>query len=101
MSDRPDDIEVVDNPSESRFEALVDGHLAVLDYRRREPGSISLTHTEVPEELAGRGVGGALARAGIAFAREHGLRVTPPFCEFVWSWLERHPDQMDVVDSPE
>ena len=54
---------VTDNPQESRFELQVDGHTAIAQYRMRGD-QLVLTHTEVPGELAGRGVGSKLA-AGV------------------------------------
>jgi predicted GNAT family acetyltransferase len=54
--------------------------------------------TEVPQELAGRGVGSALAKAGLGYAREQGLQVIPK-CEFVASYIEKHPGFADLLGS--
>jgi uncharacterized protein len=81
---------VVDNPAESRFEFRADGHLAELVYRRHGRRLV-LIHTEVPPELEGRGIGGALVTAAIDQAVRDGLTVVP-LCPFARSWLERHPD---------
>lgn len=85
------------NDAESRFEIPLDGHTAFLDYAE-EGDLLDLIHTEVPEELEGRGLGSRLAKGAIDYAREHGKRVKVT-CPFVRSWLERHPDERDVVDS--
>lgn len=90
------DVDVRDDRGASRFEAEVDGGLAVLDYRR-EDGRLILDHTEVPERLEGRGIGGALARAALDAARSEGLRVTI-HCAFVRSWLRRHPEYHDLLE---
>jgi predicted GNAT family acetyltransferase len=50
-----------------------------------------LAHTEVPESLRGKGVGGALAKAGLAFARAQGLPVVVR-CPFVRAYLQKHRD---------
>ena len=50
------DVAVRDNPAEGRFEAVVDGQLAVATYDI-EGDRITFTHTIVPEALGGRGVG--------------------------------------------
>jgi len=73
----------------------VDGHVAVLNYRH-DGRSITFIHTEAPEELAGRGVGSALAKAGLKYAREERLQVIPK-CEFVAGYIEKHPDFADLV----
>ena len=51
--------QVIDNHSESRFELVTDGMIAVLVYRRRADRLV-IVHTEVPEALGGRGIGGML-----------------------------------------
>jgi predicted GNAT family acetyltransferase len=56
--------QVTDNQAESRFELWADGLLAELPYRRNGKRLV-LIHTEVPEELEGRGLGGALVTAAI------------------------------------
>lgn len=89
-------VEVVQNPERHRFEAEVDGGLAVLDYRS-EDGRLILDHTGVPEAAEGKGVGSALARAALEHARVEGLRVTV-HCPFVRSWLRRHPEYHDLLE---
>ena len=86
---------IVDNERKSRFETTVDGHLAELVYRRRGKRLV-LVHTGVPDELEGRGIGGALVRAAIADARARGLTVIAK-CPFASAWLRRHPDVADEV----
>ena len=49
-------------------------------------------HTEVPRSAAGHGVGDALVRAALAFAREQGQRVIAT-CPYVQAWLRKHPDE--------
>jgi predicted GNAT family acetyltransferase len=87
-----------DNQSRKRFELEVDGHVAFLTYRREDDG-LELIHTEVPDELEGKGVGSRLVKEVLAFARENSLRVTPT-CKFVRSYLERHSDEQDVLAKP-
>lgn len=82
---------VVDNPARSRFETVVDGHLAQLVYRRRRDRLV-LIHTEVPEPLEGRGIGSELAAAAVAAARAEDLTVVP-LCPFVLQWLRHHPEE--------
>jgi predicted GNAT family acetyltransferase len=81
---------VFDNSSASRFELTAGGHLAELVYRRMGH-RLHLVHTGVPDELEGRGVGGALVAAAIDRAAAEGLTVVPE-CPFARGWLERHPD---------
>jgi len=78
-----------------RFEAHISGKTAFLAYRPT-PGKLVLVHTEVPRELAGHGIGSALVRAGIEFARKHGLTVVP-LCSFATDYIRRHQEYVDLV----
>ena len=91
----PDPINVNNNESAHRFEAVVDGHTAFIDYKQRGDGLI-LIHAEVPAALEGRGVGSALARAAFEHARAMHLKVVP-YCSFVAGYLKRHPEYHDLV----
>ena len=82
---------VVDNKDEQRFEITVDGHRAELVYGR-DADRLELIHTEVPDALEGRGLGGALVRAALGTAIEENLVVVPR-CPFARSWLQKHPDE--------
>jgi predicted GNAT family acetyltransferase len=82
--------EVTDNRELSRFEIRIGDAVALLAYRRRADRLV-LVHTEVPEELGGRGLAGALTLAAIDRAAAEGLTVVP-LCPFARSWLEHHPD---------
>jgi uncharacterized protein len=82
--------QVTDNPAQSRFEYTSEGSLAELVYHRRADRLV-LIHTEVPDDLGGRGVGGMLVRAALDRAVAENLTVVP-LCPFARSWLERHPD---------
>jgi len=86
---------VIDNRSESRFELATAGAVAVLVYRRRADRLI-LVHTEVPEALGGRGIGGMLVQAAVDRASGEGLTVVP-LCPFARKWLERHPEAASGV----
>ena len=67
-----------------------------LVYREPGEGVIDITHTHVDRGLRGQGVGEALAEADFSYAREQGVRVVPS-CSFVREWVEKNPDQQDVL----
>ena len=90
---------VVDNPSRNRFEIdLGEGAFAFAAYNLL-PGAIRFYHTVVPESHGGQGLGTALIRAGLASARERGLKVIP-ICPFFPAYLRKHPEEQDLI-SPE
>ena len=87
MSDLP---QITDNQAKSRFEADFGGSVAELLYRQNG-NRLVLIHTEVPEQLEGHGIGGALVTAAIDRAVRDGMTVVP-LCPFARGWLERHPE---------
>ena len=80
---------VADNRALHRYEAEVPGGTAFAAYRLKE-GEIIFTHTEVPKEAEGHGVGDALIRFAVEDARARGLEIVP-LCPFVAAWMARHP----------
>ncbi|HEX2596618.1 MAG TPA: GNAT family N-acetyltransferase [Luteimonas sp.] len=88
-------IDVGHDPAHQRFAANVDGVQAELDYEQRGD-VLCLIHTGVPPAIGGRGVGGALVRAALDYARAKGLKVRPS-CTYAASFIERHPQYQDLV----
>jgi len=82
------DVDVVHRPEQSRFEAEVEGEVAFLSYERTSDTAV-LTHTIVPRQLEGRGIGGRLTQAAVGWARSEGLHIDPQ-CSYVRAWLEKH-----------
>ena len=87
--------DVVDNVAAERFELVEDGHTAELVYHLHGD-RLTLIHTEVPEPLGGRGLGGVLVQAALERARRDHLTIVPT-CPYARSWLEKHPDAIGDV----
>jgi len=90
-----DSSEVIDDGKRNRFEVDVEGIRAELVYRvigRR----LVIEHTGVPDELAGRGIGGKLVVAAVNKAVADGLTLVP-VCPFATTWLRKHPDLVETV----
>jgi uncharacterized protein len=90
------DIDVQHRENAKRFSARTPSGIAYISYAEPDERTIDLQHTMVPETDRGQGVGSALVRTAITHARRQGKRVIPT-CPFVKQWLERHPDQGDVL----
>ena len=88
--------EVRHEPENARFTATTEGGEAALEYMR-DGKRITFTHTGVPPESEGKGVGSALARAGLDFARSEGLKVRPT-CPFVADFVKRNPEYQPLVE---
>jgi predicted GNAT family acetyltransferase len=86
---------VIDNADQSRFELAVDGQTAVLQYLERD-GALYLTHTEVPPELEGQGIGGRIVKHALEQAKRRGQKVAP-WCPFVRAYIDRHPEYQSLV----
>jgi uncharacterized protein len=87
---------VRNNPEERRYELVrEDELLGEIEYRT-EQGAIVLVHTEVSPAAEGQGIASRLVAGTLEDIRARGLRIVPQ-CRFVAAYLERHPEQLDLV----
>jgi uncharacterized protein len=91
------DAKVVDNPAKHRFELDVGDGVAVAYYRTDESGRLVLTHTEVPQELSGRGLGSKLATGVFEELKAKGSRVVAK-CPFMAGFAAKRPDYAAMLD---
>ena len=89
------DIKIVHNESAKRFETSIDGHTGYISYKERDD-KLVYDHTIVPQELGGRGVGSALVKEALNYARKNNKKVVPQ-CSFVSSYINKHPDYQDLL----
>ena len=86
---------VSDSPERNRFELNADGRVAYIEYQK-SGNDLTLTITEVPAEMRGRGVGERLTREVLSVARDQGLKIHP-HCPHVKQYIRRHPEYLDLV----
>lgn len=79
---------VKNNPSASRYELVVDGKLAIADYRLKDK-IIAITHVETPPELRGQGVAAKLMAGIVTDAKERGLTIQP-ICPYAIAYMQKH-----------
>lgn len=84
-----------ERPERGRFELAFPGGVAFASYRA-EGDTLFVTHTEVPPQFEGQGIGSRLVRHLFDEARASGRRIVPR-CGFVAAWARRHPDYADVL----
>ncbi len=89
--------EVIHNVPEERFELRVGDALCLLNYRRL-PDKLLIYHTEVPQQLEGRGLAARLTRAALAYARAENLQVDPR-CPYTAAFFQKHPEFQDLLAS--
>lgn len=75
----------------NRFVVSLEGHEAVLRYRRAGQ-TIDMYQTFVPEAFRGRGIAEQLAKAAFEFAKAERLAVTPTCSYLSGPYLKRHPE---------
>lgn len=90
-------MDVIRNEAGGRFEIhLDDGAVAFAEYRLLH-GKVMFPHTVVPPHHEGQGIGSAIARESLAWARAEGLQVIPA-CTFYANYMKRHPETHDLLD---
>jgi predicted GNAT family acetyltransferase len=86
---------VIENREAHRFEMAIGDAVAAACYRL-EDGEVVLTHTEVPQQLSGQGIGSKLAAGVFRLLRDSGRKAVVR-CPFIASWVSRHPEVEDLV----
>ena len=86
---------VRDNKDRSRFELDVDDQLAFANYRLT-PSAVIITHTETPRALRGRGIASELIKGALELIESDGRKVIAG-CSFVADYLDKHPEDADLV----
>ena len=87
--------QVTNNEAASRYELDAGGATALVVYSL-SGDTLTFTHTEVPEELEGQGVGSRLVGGALEDVRRRGLRIVP-VCSFVRHYVETHPETEDLL----
>ncbi|MEP7229392.1 MAG: GNAT family N-acetyltransferase [Ginsengibacter sp.] len=87
---------IVNNEKLMQFEIHDSDSIAFLEYRFYKK-DIALMHTEVPDNMGGKGVASALAAYAFQYAEETKKPVMV-YCPFVAVYLKRHPELKDQLD---
>ena len=88
-------IDITHNQAANRFETTIEGHTGFISYQD-QGGRIVYDHTIVPSELGGKGVGSALVKHALDYARNEGKKVIPT-CSFVASYINKHAEYQDLL----
>lgn len=83
------------NESEHRFELTVENHKGFIDYKK-SGNKMYLVHTEVDEELEGKGVASALVEKTLQYLEDHNYKLVP-LCSYVRTFLQKHPEWNKLV----
>jgi predicted GNAT family acetyltransferase len=89
------DPDITDNRETHRYELVVDGQTAVVQYND-VAGGLLITETLVPVPLEGRGIASRMAKHVLTDIRNRGLVVLPT-CPFFSSYIQKHREWADIV----
>ena len=90
------DYELIDNEERHQYEFHVDKYTPKIEYIKSTNGEIYLTHTEVPTQLGGKGIGSQLVEKALKDIEKQGLRLVP-LCPFVAGYIHKHPEWKRIV----
>ncbi|WP_312751907.1 GNAT family N-acetyltransferase [Psychrobacter sanguinis] len=88
-------VDITHNQAANRFETTIEGHTGFISYQD-QGDRIVYDHTIVPSELGGKGVGSALVKHALDYARSEGKKVVPT-CSFVASYINKHAEYQDLL----
>ena len=91
-------LEIAHDFTGHRFSADVDGNTCVLDYRLAD-SVMTITHTGVPEAVAGRGIASQMMRAALGAARASSWKVVPA-CSYAAAFMKTHQEFGDLLAGP-
>ncbi|MBL7781169.1 MAG: N-acetyltransferase [Saprospiraceae bacterium] len=85
-----EDIPLTNNELSRQFELVIDQVKSKIEYDLQKD-RIFLLHTEVPQALAGRGVGNAIVEKALHYIEENKLKLVP-LCPFVAAYIKKRPE---------
>lgn len=85
------------NNAADRYELKVGERTAIAAVHQRGD-TVVFTHTEVPPQLEGQGVGSRLMAGALSDVRQQGLKIVAE-CPFVARYVERHPEVQDLLNN--
>ena len=81
---------LVHNKQENKYEYHIDGHIAYITYDDKN-GKMHLTHTVVPDELAGKGLARTLLEDVLEQIKKDNKKAVAQ-CSYIEKYLEKHPE---------
>lgn len=90
-----EDMTVIQNEEENRFEIDLGDAIALLEYNIAG-NNIIYTHTEVPPAHGGQGIAGKMAHEAMEYAKNNGLKVQA-LCPFVKKYVIEHPEYHEIT----
>ncbi|OYQ43782.1 GNAT family N-acetyltransferase [Flavobacterium aurantiibacter] len=89
-------MQVLQNKGASRFETSIDGVTAFIEYVEKPGAVLLLTHTCVPRQISGRGVGTELVVETLKLIRQLEYKIVP-LCPFIVAYLKKTDEFQDII----
>jgi len=86
--------ELIHNTDECKYEYHIDGHIAYITYDDQN-GNMHLTHTIVPDALAGKGLARELLEDVLSEIEKAGKKAVAQ-CSYIVKYQEKHPEKSDL-----
>lgn len=90
---------ITHNSTTQRFEIIIDGISAYLSYDVVDDNTLNYNHTIVPSELSGRGIGSALTKFALDYAKDHNKQVIAD-CSFVARYIDKNRQYQQLLTQP-
>ena len=89
-------IKTLQNKEKNRFELIIEGQVAFIDYILNTKGEIFLTHTEVPKALEGKGIASKMTKEVFEWIEENDLKLFP-LCPYIIAFMRKHPEYKSML----
>lgn len=88
--------ELTINEERKRFEFNVEGHIAFIEFLVSKDNVMFLTHTSVPKQLEGKGIGSKIVLQALNYVKNNNYTLAP-LCPFVAKYLVKHPEWQQLL----
>ena len=86
---------IINNEKDNQFELQLENEKALVAYKPFTNG-IAFLHTEVPASMEGKGIGSALAKHVLEYAKTNHLKIVV-YCPFIQMYMRRHPEYNELL----
>ena len=88
--------DLINNKHLKQYEFHIEGFVPKIEYIINHEENVYLTHTEVPYELGGKGVGTQLVEKTLTDIEENNMHVVP-LCPFVAAYIRKNPEWKRLI----
>ncbi|XP_054162812.1 protein NATD1-like isoform X2 [Oppia nitens] len=86
------DLNVKHNSQKNQFFVELGSDKAVLEYKEVKPGLLDLYHTEVPNQLRGKGIAQMLAKEAFDYMVKNNIKMIVS-CTYLQKYLKDNPNE--------